>query len=142
MVIEGMPAAGPPAMALPTPVTDPGVQCNAIELPPAGTKLTVNSGVPPARLVASEKGATGTSSGTSTNATSESASVATTEAVSILPSAPTMATWLAPATTSAVVAMRPPSATATPISATVPCAVVTCNSTMERPAVSTTSGTD
>ena len=66
-----MPPAGPFAMAAPAPVTDPGVQCSASEVPPPGTKLRVRSGEPPLRLVSSAKGATGRSSGTVTSATSD-----------------------------------------------------------------------
>ncbi len=140
-VIVGMPPAGPLAMADPASVTEPGVQCSATAVPPAGTKLSVRSGEPPLRLESSAKGATGRSSGTSTSATSEAGSVATTVAGSSLPPGPTMTMRRTPPSRSAVVATTPPSATATPISATVPCPVVSCNSTMECPAAWATAGT-
>ncbi len=140
-VIDGMVAAGPLAIAVPTPVTAPGVQRSATDVPPAGTKLRVRSGVPLSRLVSSAKGATGRSSGTSTSATSDVASVATTEAGSDLPPGPTMVMRWAPDRRSAVVATRPPSATATPTMVTVPCDVVACSSTTECPAASATAGT-
>ena len=127
-LIVGMPPAGPLAMAVATPVTAPGVQCSATEAPPAGTKLSVRSGVPPFRPPSSANGATGRSSGTVTSATSEALSVATTVAGSSLPPGPTKTTRCTPTRRSAVVTTRPPSATATPISATVPCAVVTWSS--------------
>ena len=60
-------------MAAPTPVTEPGVQCSASAVPPAGTRLSVRSGEPPLRLVSSANGATGRSSGTFTSATSDAA---------------------------------------------------------------------
>ena len=140
-LMEGMPPAGPLAMAVATPVTAPGVQCSATEAPPAGTKLRVRSGVPPPRPASSANGATGRSSGTVTSATSEALSVATTVAGSSLPPGPTMTMRCVPTRRSAVVATRPPSATAMPISATGPRPVVTWSSTMERPAAWAAAGT-
>ena len=86
--MAGMPPAGPPAMAAPTPVTEPAVQCSASDVPPPGTRLRVISGEPPLRLVSSANGATGRSTGTFTRATSDALSVATTEAGSSLPPGP------------------------------------------------------
>ena len=63
-----------------------GCSAARARVPPAGTKLSVRSGEPPLRPVSSAKGATGTSSGTLTSATSEAVSVATTLAGSSLPS--------------------------------------------------------
>ena len=140
-VIDGMVEAGPLAMAAPTPVTAPGVQCSATFPPPAGTKVSARSGVPLSRLASSANGATGRSSGTLTSATSEVLSVATTEAAWRLPPGPTMTMRCRPPRRSAVVATRPPSATATPISRKVPCVVVAWSSTMECPAGSAAAGT-
>ena len=89
-VMDGMVEAGPLAMAAPTSVTAPGVQCSATAWPPAGTKVRARSGVPLSSPLSSAKGATGRSSGTLTSATSDVLSVATTEAAWSLPPGPTM----------------------------------------------------
>ncbi len=140
-VIDGMVEAGPLAMATPTPVTAPDVQCKATFLPPADTKVSAMSGAPLPRLVSSANGATGRSSGTLTSAMSEVLSVATTEAAWRVPPGPTMTIFCRPPRRSAVVATRPPSATATPISRKVPREVVASSSTMERPAGTAAAGT-
>src|SRR5580700_605468 len=103
-LMEGIPPAGPSAMGAPAPLTAPGVQCSAIDVPPAGTKLRVRSGEPPLMVVPSAKGATGRSTGTVTNAMSDALSVATTVAGSNLPPGPTMTRFLAPTRRLAVVA--------------------------------------
>src|SRR5271165_5829883 len=84
-LMDGIPPAGPLAMGAPAPLTAPGVQCSAIDVPAAGTKLRVRSGEPPLTVVSSAKGATGRSTGTVTSATSDALSVATTVAGSSLP---------------------------------------------------------
>ena len=139
-VIDGMVEAGPLVMAAPTSVTDPKVQCSATASAP-GTKVRAMSGVPLARVVSSAKVATGRSSATLTSATSDVLSTPTTEACWSLPSGPTVTMCRSPPRRSAVVATRPPSATATPTSRTVPWVVVAWSSTMECPAAWAAAGT-
>ena len=139
-VMDGIVEAGPSVMAVPTSVTAPGVQCSATVWPPAGTKERARSGVPLSSPVSSAKVATGRSSGTLTSATSDDLSVATTEAGSSLPAAPTMSMRRRPLSRSAVVVTSPPSATATPTSTTVPWVVVACSSTTECPVATAAAG--
>ena len=138
--MAGMPSAGPPGMAVPTLVTEPGVQRSTSALP-EGTSVKVRSGVPPLTPTSSEKGATGTFSGTLMSAMSEELSVPTNEAGSRWPPGPTRSSRRRPLRRSAVVATMPPSATATPMSVVVPCAVTALSSTMEWPVASAAAGT-
>ena len=135
--MAAMPSAGPDAMSVATAVTEPGVvrsETPALSLGVPARPRTM-SGVPPVRVASSANGATGRSSGTSTSATSDVASVPTTEACSSFPPAPTMAMLRTPVNRSAVVATIPPSATATPRRWTVPFDVSAWSSTMDLAAV-------
>ena len=66
--------------------------------------------------------------------------MATTEAGSSWPAAPTMSMRRRPLSRSAVVVTSPPSATATPTSSTVPWVVVACSSTTECPVATAAAG--
>ena len=78
--MPGIPLAGPPAMAPPTPVTEPGVQRSVTVPPSAVAVVRIMSAPPLCSDTSSENGGTGRSSGTSTSAMSEPWSTATTDA--------------------------------------------------------------
>ena len=140
-LMEGMPPAGPSAMAVATPVTAPGVQCSATEVPPAGTKLSVRSGDPPFRA-----GVVGERCHREVLGHGHQRDVGGRvrrhhRGRLELAAGPDHDDALRADEEVGGRGDQPPSATAMPISATVPCPVVACSSTIERPAAWAAAGT-
>ena len=140
-VIPGIPLAHPLAIAVSTAVTVPPSQCSVTVAAVGVSTLNVITAFPADSAASSANGATGTASGTLTRATSDAVSTPTSDARKVRPSLATMEMLRSPDRASAVVATRPPSATATPTRETTPWLVTARSWTIEWPAACASVGT-